>query len=62
MPHDKHVKLCVGQSKHDSTAVYLEAPQHDLLLNVIHADILGAAACQQEGAISTEGQGGEALP
>jgi len=41
---------------------YLEAAQHDLLLHIIHAHVLGAAASQQKGPISAESQGGEALP
>lgn len=41
---------------------HLEAPQHDLLLHIVHAHVLGAAPSQQEGSISAEGQGGETLP
>ena len=48
-------------SKHAKQAC-LEAAQHDLLLHIVHTHILAAASSQQEGPVSTEGQGGEALP
>ena len=41
---------------------YLETPQHDFLLHIVHADVLGAAAGQQEGSVGAEGQRSEALP
>lgn len=40
---------------HTVQQVYLEAPQHDLLLHIVHAHILGAAAGQQESSIGAKG-------
>ena len=52
----------IGALPQHAKRAYLEAAQHDLLLHIIHAYILGAPSRQQESPISTEGQGGEALP